>query len=316
MAAERSQAEHWQRSEAAELLSVPGPHSHKYSRGVLGLRTGSSRYPGAAVLGAEASWRTGIGLVCYFAPVDDTPPAFGLLSPAAAILAQRPETVFSFDNDEDRARCDAWLLGSGTTPETRSGAERKALLELLAGTAPVVLDAGALGLLPAAHASSRLTAPVIITPHLGEFRRLWESAGLGGAARDEMPRPEVAAGILAEHFGITVLLKGSHSTAASPTGLLLTHGPATPWLATAGTGDVLAGVLGALVASSAKQIRHHPELLARLGVTAVMLHDTAARIASGDTDARGDGKPITALDVAECLPQAVQQIREQRPRVQ
>lgn len=311
----------WSAAEAAAYLSVPGPDSHKYNRGVLGLRTGSSRYPGAAVLGAEAAWRTGIGLVRYFTPLGDPSPAFGLPSPAAAILAIRPETVFSSDDIEDRQRCDAWLIGSGTAPDARSADESEALLALLAGSAPVVVDAGALDLVQAARAASRLTAPVIITPHLGEFRQLWVSAWPEGAAPNmpapdpppesgaEMPLRARATQILATHLGVTVLLKGSRSIAASPTGSVLAHGPATPWLATAGTGDVLAGILGALVATHAAQIREDPELLSKIAVTAAMLHDTAARIASGDTGACGQGTPVAALDVAQSLSQAFLRLR-------
>lgn len=302
------QPELWRASDAAAFLSSPGPDAHKYSRGVLGLRTGSSRYPGAAVLGAEAAWRTGIGLVRYFTPLGDPAPAHGLPSPAAAILAKRPETVCSFGSDEDHHPCDAWLMGSGTDPDTRDSAERLALLELLAGTTPVVVDAGALDLVHAARAACRLNAPVIITPHLGEFRKLWLSAWPKGTS-PKMPEPEQAASTLATHLGVTVLLKGSRSISAAPTGISFAHGPATPWLATAGTGDVLAGILGALAANHASQIHEHPELLTKLGATAAMLHDTAARIASGDATACGKGGPITGLDVAQSLSQAVQRLR-------
>lgn len=308
------QPERWQTANAAAMLLAPGPHSHKYSRGVLGLRTGSSLYPGAAVLGAEAAWRTGIGSVRYFSQLDDSPPAFGLPSPAAAVLATRPETVCTFDSAEHRERCNAWVLGSGTEPGARSSSEHRALLELLAGEAPVVLDAGALDLVLIAHASGQLFAPTILTPHLGEFRWLCQSAGFA----DTPDSLGAAASLLASHLGVTVLLKGSITLSASPEGSLFECGPATPWLATAGTGDVLAGMLGALVATHAAAAAKHaagtalfsekPQLLAQLGATAVLLHDCAARIASGDSEATAIGGPITALDVAHAVPQAVQQI--------
>lgn len=291
----------WRAADAASLLPAPGPDSHKYSRGVLGLRTGSSAYPGAAVLGAEAAWRTGIGLVRYVAPLEDSAPQFGLPSPASAILSTRPETVFSGDTAAERERCDAWLFGSGTDAATRSPAETQALLSLLAGEKPVVVDAGALDL-----ASTVLpSAPVIITPHLGEFRTLWLTCGLGAMP----PVPSDAAAILARKLGVTVLLKGSRTIATAPNGFALGHGPATPWLATAGTGDVLAGILAALVASHAKRVSEDPELLAKLGATAALLHDTAARIASGDAYARGEGKPVTALDVSDAVPNAIASLR-------
>lgn len=295
----------WRATDAAKLLLAPRPDSHKYSRGVLGLRTGSTAYPGAAVLGAEAAWRTGIGSVRYVSPLGDAPPSHGLPSPAAAILARRPETVFSGDGGEDRARSDAWLIGSGTDPESRSFAEAEALRELLAGSAPVVVDAGALDLVTQRPPA----APTIITPHRGEFAALWRRLG-----RRQPYELAEGAQALARELDVTVLLKGSRTLAVAPTGFSLVTGPATPWLATAGTGDVLAGVLGALVAThaarSATVFDDDPMLLAKLGATAALLHDLAARIAAADLAAAGDGSPVTALDVASALPTAFGRLRD------
>ncbi|MGO3147861.1 MAG: ADP-dependent NAD(P)H-hydrate dehydratase [Leucobacter sp.] len=294
----------WQASDAARLVRVPDADSHKYSRGVLGLRTGSAAYPGAAVLGAEAAWRTGVGLVRYFTQLDEMSPRFGLPSPAAAVLAARPETVFSDDSEADRARCDAWLVGSGTDAQSRSFAETAALTEILGGNAPVVADAGALGLI----ADTQITSPTIITPHLGEFRKVWISAGLVDMGGSEISDPEEAALTLARHLGVTVLLKGSHTIAASPSGAIYAYGVATPWLATAGTGDVLAGILGALVATHAREVSGNPDLLAQLGATAALLHDSAARVASNRGHSQTEAGPITALDVAHALPQVISTI--------
>lgn len=285
-------AETWSAAEAGAWFKTPTAEDDKYRRGVLGLRTGSAAYPGAAVLSAEAAWRTGVGLVRYTAPLDDREPAFGLPTPAAAVLAARPETVFADDSAASRSRCDAWLVGSGTDPATRSFAEGEAILALLQGTAPVVVDAGALGLVAVARPAS----PTIITPHRGEFSRLCLAVEIdhGTASPSE----------LAAKLGVTVLLKGSITTIATPAGRVLSVGPATPWLATAGTGDVLAGVLGALVATHADTVRERPELLAELGASAAVLHDTAARVASRD-----ETISITALDVAHALPAAFSVVR-------
>lgn len=293
----------------AELLLVPDEASHKYARGVLALRTGSSAYPGAAVLSAEAAWRAGVGLVRYVPPLEDEPSALGLPTPAAAVLAARPETVFTSDVRARATRVDAWVVGCGTDPARRGYLERQALLALLAGPTPVVVDAGALGLL-VERESDRAAAPAIATPHAREFVQLWHAAGLGGVPEldGEVDR-STAAATLAARLGITVLLKGSRTVVASPDGEVFASGPATPWLATAGTGDVLAGALGALVATHAADRRRGTSdsasggaldhaLLARLGVAAAALHDRAARIAAGD------GMPITALDVARALPAA------------
>lgn len=301
--------ETWSATSAAPWLASPGPTDDKYRRGTLGVRTGSSQYPGAAVLGVSAAWRTGIGLLRYVPPHDDTPSPLGLPSPAAAILARCPETVFG----RDEADHDAWLLGSGTDPSSRSTEERRDLLHLLAGPGPVILDAGSLDLALAPSHASR--APRILTPHLGEFTRLWDRAALGAkpepwpnrADRSCLPEVDVleeAALHLAERLQATILLKGSISVVATPGGRSISVGPATPWLATAGTGDVLAGILGALVASHAATVRQDPEYLAELGATAALLHDSAARIAADDPHARGDGHPITASDVIDAVPRA------------
>lgn len=299
----------WGAAEAAELLGAPDAQAHKYSRGVLGLRTGSSAYPGAAVLGAEAAWRAGVGLVRFVPQLDDLAPQQALPSPAAAVLAARPETVFSRDFTEDRARCDAWVLGSGTDPTTRGEAESAALATLLADWAVIVADAGALDLL----GKTALHAPLIATPHLGEFRELWHAAGLGelhDSSEDERHRAAIT---LAQHLQITVLLKGSRTIVAAPDGFALVCGPATPWLATAGTGDVLAGVLGALAAAHGAEVSADVHMLAKIGATAAVLHDRAARIASGDVAAIGVGHPVTALDVAHALGAAFAQLRSAAP---
>ncbi len=96
-----------------------------------------------------------------------------------------------------------------------------------------------------------------------------------------------------------MLLKGARTIAAAPRGGLLVAPAATPWLATAGTGDVLGGVLGALLAGHAAAVRQDPDLLAELGIAAAQLHDRAARIAAGTA-----GQPITAGDVVHALPAA------------
>lgn len=298
MTAESSE---WNVGRAAALLEAPDTDSHKYSRGVLGLRTGSNAYPGAAVLSAEAAWRTGIGLVRYSPPLDDEPQSLGLPSPAAAVLAVRPETVFSAGDDALTSRVDAWAIGSGTDPARRSFAEQQALERLLTEQNPVVVDAGALDLVARRSTNAHDSAPIIITPHRGEFARLWARAELQAPIPDSA---DEAAAALAKALGVTVLLKGSRTVVVSPGAEPITCGPATPLLATAGTGDVLAGILGALVATHADDVRNDATVLAQLGATAAMLHDLAARIAS-----KGGG-PITALDVAHAVPDAIRSMTE------
>src|SRR5690606_22714799 len=106
---------------------------------------------------------------------------------------------------------------------------------------------------------------------------------------------DLACATLARRLDATILLKGSRTIVATPGGSVHSVGPATPWLATAGTGDVLAGILGALAATHADEIRRDPERFGSLAASAAFLHDAAARLASGDDQAVGDGQPITAL---------------------
>lgn len=271
----------WSRGDTARLLRIPGADDDKYSRGVVALRTGSSAYPGAAVLGVEGAWRTGAGFVRYV----------GEGRAADAVIARRPETVTG--PDVGRTRVGAWVLGSGTDPAARTAEEETALREVLAGRTPVVVDAGAIDLAFGA------AAPVIVTPHVGEFARLRERLRLDGGSTGDRAT-EVAQ--TADALGHTVLLKGARTLIGAPGGAaenrtVIEVSAATGWLATAGTGDVLAGVLGALLAAN-------PDVpLAEVAAAGAWLHGYAARLASGAVDG-APGHPIVALDVAEALPSA------------
>lgn len=274
-------ARDWTGHDAARTLRRPTDADDKYSRGVVGLRTGSTRYPGAAVLGVEAAWRTGTGMVRY-------------LGPARAqdlVLQRRPETVTA------DGRVQAWVIGSGTDAAERDAAETAALRGILSGEVPVVADAGALDLVPAA------SAPVIVTPHARELARLRETLGLAAeAAADEEAR-ERAAVETAEVLRGVVLSKGAVTIVAAPGGWVRRIATGTPWLATAGTGDVLGGVLGAVVAGASAAGRTSLDDLAACAATAAWLHGTAGTVAA--TGRGGAGGPIAALDVAEALPAVV-----------
>jgi hydroxyethylthiazole kinase-like uncharacterized protein yjeF len=277
----------WTRDDCARFLRRPTVADDKYSRGVLGMRTGSTAYPGAAVLGVEAAWRTGLGMVRYLGPEH----------PRTLVLQRRPETVTA------DGRVQAWVIGSGTDAAARGESETQALRELLSGTVPVVVDAGALDLAPAA------TAPRILTPHDREHARLRQALGLPSASGDRVADARQTA----EATGAVVLLKGAETLVVAPNGWAGVVDAGTPWLATAGTGDVLAGVIGALVAGwAAGGQQVDAATLAPLAATAAWLHGRAARLAASAAGvapasgaaASGDG-PITALDVAEALPRAV-----------
>lgn len=279
----------WTAEHAAGVLRMPTASDDKYSRGVLGVRTGSERYPGAAVLGVEAAHRTGLGMVRYLGPE----------RPTALVLARRPETVTA------DGRVQAWLIGSGTDASERRAAETRALRDLLAGEVPVVVDAGALDLVADAPGGARWRAPVVVTPHDRELARLRDAAGLPAVDLTGPGADRTAAAVdTARALGVTVLLKGARTVVATPAGVVRTVTSPTPWLATAGTGDVLGGILGALVAGAAGAAEAGEEAsvldveaLGALAATAALVHGRAAAAASA---ARAGG-PITALDVAEAV---------------
>lgn len=258
----------WGAADAAHHIRIPGPQDNKYTHGVLGVVTGSERFPGAAVLGVEAAHRTGIGMVRFLGEKD----------PAELVLARRPETVTV------SGAVNAWLVGSGmeSTPDLYPDLPALALAVL--GLQPVVLDAGGLGFL------GHVTAPAIIAPHEGELERLVPQDGLSR---------EKWASAAADQLGVVVVLKGHETlvvTPEEPSGgrFLVKVTSPTSWLATAGTGDVLAGIIAAIVAThSVKRVPSFQEL-AELAATGVFLHGRAAELAA-------EGGPFPALDVAELV---------------
>lgn len=258
----------WTIADAAIHIRVPKNNDDKYSRGVLGVVTGSAEYPGAAVLGVEAALHTGVGMLRYLGPE----------RAADFILHRRPETVTA------PGRVQAWLLGSGMDAQTRDPETAGRLDVALSQGLPVVLDAGALDLV------DRATGPVLITPHFGELARV-----LGVAKEDIAADPAAAAERAVEQLGVTVLLKGHTTYIAAPDGTRLTASFAPPWLATAGAGDALGGIVGALVATQGDLIASDPGALARVAATASAIHGLAAEAAS-------QGGPFTILDLISEVP--------------
>jgi hydroxyethylthiazole kinase-like uncharacterized protein yjeF len=256
----------WTTRDAAGAIAVPRESDDKYSRGVLGVIIGSTMYPGAAVLGVEAALRTGVGMVRYLGPE----------RPSALVLSRRPEVV-TVDG-----RVQAWLIGSGIDA-ARDSESAEWMTAALAQDVPVVLDGGGLSLFDQA------TGPVVVTPHFRELARL-----ISGDAADVAADPGAAAASAAERLGATVLLKGHATYIASPDGLLLRVSLAPTWLATAGAGDALAGILGALVATHSAEAMADSAALARLAATAAVIHGLAAQRASA-------GGPLTVLDVATAV---------------
>ncbi len=261
-------------------IRLPRDDDDKYTRGVLGVRTGSDRYPGAAVLGVEAAARTGVGMIRYLGPA----------GASASVLARRPEVVTA------DGRVQAWLVGSGMDRAHRDEAATDAIVAALGQGLPAVVDAGALDLV------GRATGPVVVTPHFRELSRLLDGAGIRASAEDIAGDASGWAERAARELGVCVLLKGATTFVVGGSARIAVRA-GTPWLATAGSGDVLGGVLGALTAGASARIADAADPLAELAAVAAAaawLHGRAGGLASG-------GGPTTALDVAEAMPRAVRE---------
>lgn len=220
--------------------------------------------------------------------------------PSVADLVRQscPEVVCSTGSVADN-RVQAWLVGSGMGPQDHGQLARAG--DAIASGLPVVADAGALPALP-----ERLAPHVVLTPHAGELASLFQRLG-GGEDREAVEAGTLAAvRQAAERTGATVLLKGASTLVAAPSGPIFSQADGTPWLATAGSGDVLAGVIGALLAQSGPDVGRFREVgietdarWAAIAALGAALHGRAGRAAS---DAVAGG-PITAGRVADAVPE-------------
>ncbi|SDW25808.1 yjeF C-terminal region, hydroxyethylthiazole kinase-related/yjeF N-terminal region [Arthrobacter sp. cf158] len=281
--------------ELGALLPAPDRRAHKYSRGVLGVVAGSARFAGAGVLSVHAAATAGVGMVRYLGPE----------SAAQLVLGRTPEALWE---SGDPGRVQAWLLGSGVDGEEQMERARAVAAAALTAGLPVVVDAGALSLLP-----ERCPPHWILTPHAGELATLLgtlPSTGEVAVTREDIEsRPLHFVRQAAEQTGATVLLKGATTLVASPSGVVFSQSEGTAWMATAGSGDVLAGVLGALVAQCAESIKDDAGAYAALGLdpddrwaaaaaVAASIHGRAGVAASTDFS----GGPLTASAIAAAVP--------------
>ena len=261
----------WTSKDAMKCIIVPSDLDNKYSRGVLGVITGSAQYPGAAVLTTSAAAATGVGMIRFY-------PSSGL---DHLVLHSTPSVVVFPGN------VSAWIVGSGIDSRKYSSFSTwlryRHFKSLKIQGVPTVLDAGALSL------AGKLEQPTVITPHYGELARLLTSRGIAVTAESIEGNPKKWATTAAKSLGVTVLLKGSRTYVAQDD-LLIELPVATPWLATAGTGDVLTGILGSLVATNFIEILNKKSRLAEVAASAALIHATAARFASG-------GSPISAEQI-------------------
>lgn len=266
--------------DVAGMWPVPGPRDDKYSRGVLGVVAGGESYTGAALLCTTAAVEAGAGMVRYV----------GTPTPEGLVRAHVPEVTHGV------GRVQAWVVGPGLDTTSRaagSKAQLDAARDALAGDEPVLVDAGGLDLLNAAVLRKRAERVTLLTPHAGECARL-----LARLTGEDVERAAVEAAPLrharrlAEVTGATVLLKGSTTLVVSPGegAPVWSQADAPAWLGTAGAGDVLAGVVGTLLASGLRA-----DVAGALGA---LVHGVAA-------DRANPGGPVRALDVARSVPATV-----------
>src|SRR5450755_333903 len=287
-----------QNADAAALLPRPTAESDKYRRGVLGILAGSSRFTGAAYLAVGGAVRGGAGMIRLVTAAG-----------AAAVVRQHwPEAVLTVVGDEIPAaraiqqagRVQAWVAGPGFGTEHASAV---LLAEVLASDLPVLVDADGITLLAEHRELLPRVAPTLITPHAGELARLL------GTGRDAVEARRLEhARKAADRLGVTVLLKGSTTVIATASGSppVLVNATGTSWLATAGSGDVLSGLAGALLAQGLA-----PSAAAAV---AAYLHGIAGRLAAtgaahGSAADAGrpvsEGAPIGAADLIDALPAAI-----------
>ncbi|UWX96470.1 NAD(P)H-hydrate epimerase [Arthrobacter zhaoxinii] len=253
-----------QAEDLAGLLPVPTPADQKYSRGVLGVAAGSETYPGAALMAAGAALATGVGMLRYLGPA----------TVARLINLAHPEAVCSSDAVAD-IHVQAWVAGPGAGKDED---QRRRARDAMASGLPAVIDADAIGVVaPGLHPA------VILTPHAGELTALLRSLGEDADRAEIEADPIRYARLAAARTGATVLLKGWATLAAAPTGELYSQAEATPWLATAGSGDTLSGILGALLATDrTPDSERGPGHYARLAAAAAHLHGRAGTLAAAD----------------------------------
>lgn len=239
----------------------PDYAGHKYSTGVVGIAAGSARYPGAAILATGAALRAKSGMVRYL----------GEAAPADRVLDHFPEVVLAQSLQDDRTS--AWVVGPGLGSGDRA---ESLVAEALQLDRPLLLDADALGIIGTDHERLRTrSAATILTPHTGEFTKMFGSIGSD---------PLAAVRTAAKATSCVILLKGPTTIVAEPGGKAFVNSTGTAQLATAGTGDVLSGIIGALLASGID-----PLLAGGMGAH---VHGLLAERATG---------PLVAMDLVDGL---------------
>lgn len=223
-----------ERTDVAALLPRVGASSDKYTRGVVGVAAGSPQYTGAAVLAVGAALQAGAGMV-RFAGADH---------PAEQVRLRWPEAVVT--PFAQAGRVQAWVVGPGLGTDD---AAEQVVAQVLSSDVPVLVDADALTVCARRPELLRgRVAPTLLTPHDREHERFGRPGGAGPGGTGVGDDRVAAARALAADLGVHVLLKGDATVVAAPDGEARVNPTGSPVLATAGSGDVLSGAVGALLA--------------------------------------------------------------------
>lgn len=263
--------------DVAAAWPVPVPSDDKYSRGVLGVVAGGERYTGAAILSVTAAVEAGAGMVRYV----------GTKAPTELVRAAVPEAVHG------DGQVQAWLVGPGldvTATDPGAYEQLRVARAALAGGLPVVVDAGGLDLV-----TGRREGSTLLTPHAGELARMLGRLSGAPVSRGQVEHDPVGhARRLADLTDAVVLLKGATTLVVPPgTAAIRSQADAPAWLATAGAGDVLSGILGTLLAAGLEPVE--------AGSLGALVHGVSADLASS-------GGPLRALAVARGIPAAVRSL--------
>lgn len=259
----------------SQYIRKPNAADDKYSRGVVGFITSSEMFPGAALLGITAAMRTGIGMVRYLGPqhVSDL------------VLQSRPEIVLQ------DGRAQAWVVGSGVPVDDEAQAAR--IRKVVSEKNLVVVDAGALQIVD----FNDCAAKCVLTPHAGEATQLLAMLGHPQTLAETTANPVESALLIANATKQLTVLKGNRTVIAQGT-KSYQFDPAQAVLATAGSGDVLAGIIGALLAGNAESILSGDAELFDVVKAAINLQAQAAALAAKDST-------VVALDIAEAVGRVV-----------
>ena len=288
-----------QRWVASRLPARPA-RSHKGTFGRVLVVAGSLEYAGAALLTGMGAARSGAGLVCLATPESVGTHLLGIMPELTSILLAEEAPGLIAPGGWRRlateaSSYDALVIGPGLGAQPNTLRRTRSFLGEV--TRPVVVDADALNALADAERWWRpLHAPMVLTPHPGEFARLARQPRDEALAGDDEARAE-AARKAAITWGQVVVLKGARTVIATPDGVVVRSDVASPALATAGSGDVLAGAIGALLAGGLGPLE--------AAACGVAIHGAAGLLAEDRIGRAG----VIARDLVALLPEAIEQLR-------